>query len=197
MLQTGVYPDPSGKAFAGSLITHGIVIGVIATSGLFNLAKNNFGSPKSSSGSGGLQMVKPIPIPRNEGPVNPLANDTKSIVPEAPAPPKPQKLVKAEPEKAIPLPDKVSKKKLSPQQEMASLYRPPVPYKSNQVLSHTPQAANSPMYGMKGAAGIDLGPASVLGERFGAYVNLMTDRISQFWNRANVNSSPTQKCQVS
>src|ERR1700686_4248307 len=105
-------PDTAmGKAFAGSLITHGVVIGVMAMSGLFNLAKNNFGSPKASSGSVGVNMVKTIPIPRNEGPVNPLANDTKSIVPEAPAPVKPQKQVKVEPEKAIPIPDKTDKRK--------------------------------------------------------------------------------------
>ena len=40
-------------------------------------------------------MVKTIPIPRREGPVNPLANDTTSIVPQAPAPVKLQKQVKA------------------------------------------------------------------------------------------------------
>jgi periplasmic protein TonB len=201
-MHTGVYPEvlrpePNGKAFAGSLITHGVVIGVLATSGLFNLAKNNFGSPKASSGSVGVNMVKTIPIPRHEGPVNPLANDTKSIVPEAPAPVKPQKQVKVEPEKAIPIPDKADKRKLSPQQQLASLYKPPVAYKENQVFSHTPQAANTPMYGVQGAGGIDIGPASVLGDRFGAYVNLMTDRISQFWNRASVNSSPAQICTVS
>jgi TonB family protein len=196
-MQTAAYPDPSGKAFAGSVITHGVVIGLIATTGLFNLAKNNFGERKSSSGSVGVQMVKTIPIPQNEGPVNALANDTKSIVPQAPAPVKLQKQVKAEPEKAIALPDKVQKKKLSAQEQMAAYYKPPVEYKSNQVFSHTPQAASSDMFGMKGAAGIDVGPASVLGERCGAYVDLMTDRISQHWNRASVTASPSQKSRIS
>src|ERR1700689_4612647 len=92
--------DPVGKAFAGSLITHGVVIGLLAASGLFNL-KNNFGSPHASSGSVGVTMVPTIPIPRREGPVNPLANDTASIVPQAPAPAKLQKQVKTQPEKAI------------------------------------------------------------------------------------------------
>src|ERR1041385_2490049 len=204
-MQPGYYPTgpdplgnaPMGKAFAGSLITHGVVIGLLAASGLFHLAKNNFGSPRASSGSVGVTPVKSIPIPRREGPVNPLANDTKSIVPQAPAPVKPQKQVKAPPEKAIPIPEKFEKpKKLSPQQ-MQTLYRPPEPYKNNQVLSNTPQAANTPMYGIQGSGGIDIGPASVLGSRFGAYVDLMRDRISQHWNTASVHSLPSQKCAVS
>src|SRR6185437_9130892 len=167
-MEPGFYPtgmgstgsDPMRKAFAASLITHGVVIGLLILSGLFNFSKEHFGSPHASSGSVGVTMVKTIPIPRREGPVNPLANDSTSVVPEAPAPVKLQKQVKAEPEHAIAIPDKVAKKKK--QQDMQSLFRPPVPYKDNQVFSHTPQAANTPMYGIQGSGGIDIGPASVL-----------------------------------
>jgi protein TonB len=141
-------------------------------------------------------MVKTIPIARREGPVNPLANDTKSIVPQAPEPEKP-KPVKTQPEKAIEIPDKAAKPKaLSTKQQIQAMLRPPMEYKPNQVYSRTPQAANTPMYGIQGSGGIDVGPASILGTRFSAYVNLMRDRISQHWNRANVHSLPTQKCAV-
>src|SRR5580658_2200861 len=139
--------DSMGKAFAGSLVTHGVVVAMLVSSGFWNLTKNNFGSQATSTGSIGVDIVKTIPIPRNEGPVNPLANDSKSIVPEAPAPVKLQKQVKAEPEKAIPIPDKIDKRKLSPQKQAETLFRPPVPYKNNQVFSNVPQAANSAMYG--------------------------------------------------
>ncbi len=205
-MEPGYYPtpgrnpsgDPMGKAFTGSLITHGIAIGLLAASGLFHLTKDNWGSPTASSGSVGVNMVKTIPIPQREAPKNPLANDTKSIVPQAPAPVKLQKQVKAPPEHAIEIPDKVVKpKKISPQEQVRDLIRPPEPYKNNQVFSHTPQAANSPMYGVQGSGGIDIGPASVLGNRFGAYVDLMRDRISQHWNTASVHSQPAQKCAVS
>jgi protein TonB len=201
-MQPGYYPtpghDPLGRSFAGSLITHGVVIGLLVASGLFHLTKNNFGSPTASSGSVGVNMVKTIPIPRPEAPVNRLANETNSFVPQAPAPVKLQKQVKAEPEHAIEIPDKVVKpKKLSPQEQVRELIRPPEPYKSNQVFSKTPQAANSPMYGIQGSGGIDVGPASVLGTRFGAYADLMRDRIAQHWNTASVHSSPSQKCAIS
>jgi protein TonB len=197
MAHPGGPRDPVGKAFAGSLITHGIVVGLLIASGFWNLTKNNFGSEKTSSGSVGVDIVKTIPIPRREGPVNPLANDTTSIVPQAPAPVKLQKQVKAQPENAIPIPDAVDKrKKLSPLKQTETLFRPPVPYKSNQVYSTVPQAANSPLYGTKGAAGIDIGPATVLGTRFGAYEDLMRERIAQHWNTANVHALPSQKCAV-
>src|ERR1700689_287851 len=132
-MQPGYYPtpgrDPMGKAFTGSLITHGIAIGLLTASGLFHLTNNSLGSPTASSGSVGVNMVKTIPIPQREAPVNPLANDSKSIVPQAPAPVKLQKQVKAEPEKAIEIPDKTAKpKKLSPQQQVRDLIRPPEAY---------------------------------------------------------------------
>jgi len=201
-MQPGLYPvprDPLGKAFFGSLATHGVVAAMLFLSGFWNLTKNNFGSQATSTGSVGVDIVKTIPIPRREGPVNPLANDTKSIVPEAPAPVvKLQKQVKAQPEDAIPIPDKIDKRrKLSPQQQVQTLFRPPEQYKSNQVYSSVPQAANTPMYGVQGAGGIDIGPASVLGSRFGAYADLLRDRIAQHWNTANVHTQPSQRCAVS
>jgi protein TonB len=173
-----------------------LVVGLVFISGLFHL-KDNWGSPHASSGSIGINVVPTIPIPRPEGPTNPLANDTKSIVPEAPAPVKPQPQVKAPEPNAIPIPDKREKpKKVSPKPQSATLFRPQQ-YQSNQVYTRTPQSANSPLYGMKGAGGIDIGPASELGDRFGWYTTLMSDRISQHWDRADVRANPSQKCAVS
>jgi TonB family protein len=186
------------KAFAGSLVAHGVVVAVVVTSGLFNLSRTNFGSEHVSTGSVGVNLVKTIPIPQREAPTNALANDSTSDVPQLPAPVKLQKQVKAQPEKAIEIPDKVEKpRKLSPKEQMAALVKPPEAYKENQVFSTTPQRLNSPLYGVQGRNGIDVGDASVLGERFGAYGDLVRDRVAQHWNRANVHSLPTQKCAVS
>ncbi len=200
-MEQGYYPggarDSIGKAFTGSLVTHGVVIGLLVASGLWNLTNKTIGST-TSSGSVGVTMVKTIPIPRQEGPVNPLANDTKSIVPQAPPEAlKPQKEVKAEPEDAIAIPDKIEKpKKVSPQPRVQTLFRPPDPYKPNQIYSRIPQQANTPMYGTEGTNGIDLAD-SILGTRFGAYGELVRDRVSQNWNRASLHASPSQKCAVS
>jgi TonB family protein len=192
-------PDQIAKAFAGSLVAHGILVAVALTSGLWHLKNNDFGSQNTSTGSVGVDIVKSIPIPRREGPVNPLANDTTSVVPQAPEPVvKLEKQVKAQPENAIPIPDKIDKHtKVVAEPKMQSLFRPPEPYKSNQVYSNVPQAANTPMFGMQGSAGIDLGKESVLGTRYGAWTSLMRDRIAQHWNRSNLHSLPSQKCAVS
>jgi TonB family protein len=205
-MEQGYYPassqhligkDSIGKAFAGSLVTHGVVVGLLVASGLWNLTNRNIGSATTSTGSVGVTMVKTIPIPRQEGPVNPLANDTKSIVPQAPPEAlKPQKEVKAEPEDAIAIPDRIDKMKKA-QPRVQTLFRPPEPYKTNQIYSNIPQQANTPMYGMKGSNGIDVGEDSILGTRFGAYGDLVRDRVSQNWNRASVHASPSQKCAVS
>jgi protein TonB len=187
--------DPLGKAFAGSLLTHGAILALFTFAGLLHV-KDNWGAPHASSGSVGVSMVKTIPIPRNPGPANPLANDTKSIAPQLPTPEKPKPVVKAPELNAIALPKKSEPpKKLSPRQEPSTVFKPQE-YKANQVYSRAPQAASSAMYGMQGAGGIDIGPASVLGTRFGGYVDLMRERISQHWNTADVTASPSQKCMV-
>ena len=46
-------PDPSGKALAGSLLTHGLVIAAVATSGLWKLNNSTWGDVHASSGSVG------------------------------------------------------------------------------------------------------------------------------------------------
>ncbi len=190
-------PEPLGKPLAGSLLTHGVVFGLLAASGLWNISRNDFGSPKASSGSVGVGMVKTIPIPRDDAPENALANDTKSLVPQAPAPVQPRQMTKQELRDAIPIPDRIDKRhKLTPQQQAKSLFKPPEAYKPNQVYSTTGQKANSPLIGTQGSGGIDIGPASVLGQRFGAYADLMRDLISQHWNTSDVHAAPAQKCAV-
>jgi protein TonB len=188
--------EPLGKGLVGSIAAHaGLVAGIMALS-YFHLI-DNWGSPHASSGSVGVNMVKTIPIPRREGPTNPLANDTQNITPQKPEPVKAKPVVKAPEPKAIPIPDRVEKvKKTAPKETATNLFKPQA-YQANQVYSKTPQAMNSPMMGMKGSGGIDLGPASVLGERCGAYVDLMRDRIVEHWNQSGVTAAPSAKTGIS
>ena len=186
-------PDPLGKSFAGSLGMHAAIIGLVILSGLWRFSKSNWGSEHASTGSVGVTMVSSIPIPRNEAPENLLANDSKSDIPQAPAPVKLQAQVKVPEPAAIPIPDKMQRK-ISPKQQSTSTYRPPVEqYRANQVYSQTPQAVSSKMYGIQGAAGIDIGPASVLGFKFGAYVDVMRNKIAGKWNTADVRALAAQR----
>jgi TonB family protein len=49
---------------------------------------------------------------------------------------------------------------------------------------------------MQGASGVDVGAASVLGDKCGAYADIMRDKIAGKWNRADVNAAPSQKAGV-
>ena len=185
--------DTLGRPFAFSLGTHAVLAGLLVFSGI-NLIKP-FGQAQPSSGSVGVGIVQSIPVPRNEGPTNPLANDSKSIVPQEPSPVKLRSQVVVPEPDAVALPGKRPKRQPSPRAVSKAFFKPEE-YKANQVYSTAPQAATSPMFGTQGAGGIDIGPASVLGTRFGAYVDLMRNRISGKWNTADVRTSPQQKCSV-
>ena len=188
-------PDPIGKYLAGSVGTHAAIVALIVLSGMWKFSKSTWGAEHASSGSVGVNVVSTIPIPHDPAPENPLANDTQSNVPQAPAPLKTQAQVRAPEPDAIPLPDKI-KRKVSPKVQSRSEYRPALQYNSNQVYSQTPQKMSSKMYGTQGSAGIDIGDAAVLGAGFGDYVNLMRNAISSHWNTADVRALPTQRVAI-
>jgi protein TonB len=195
-MHTMPQPDPIGKYFAGSVGVHAALIALLAFSGYLKFTKSTWGSEKVSTGSVGISIIKTIPVPQKEAPENRLANDTDSVTPQAPAPVKMKAQVKAPEPKAIAIPDKVQRK-VSPKQQSVSAYRPPVEeYRPNQVYSQTPQATSSKLYGMQGTSGIDVGKASVLGDKCAAYANIMRDNIAGKWNRADLNATPSQKAGV-
>jgi len=192
-VESPYYNDGLGKPFVLSLVTHVVMGGVLLISGI-NFLKP-FGAETVSSGSVGVGIVQSIPVPRNAGPPNPLANDSKSIVPEEPLPVKLKPQAVAPEPDAIALPGKKPKQKPSPKPVSKAFFKPEE-YKASQVYSTAPQAASSKMFGTQGGGGIDIGPASVLGTRFGAYVDLMRTRISSKWSTADVRATPEQKCAV-
>ncbi len=190
--------DPIGRPFAGSLLAHGALAGLFVVSGYVHLFQNTWGSEHASSGSVGVTMVSTIPIPRNEGPTNPLANDSDNLAPQEVMTVKSKPVEKTPEPTAVALRDPREKpKKTATKPAPAVTAFRPMQYQANQVYSKSAQAVSSPLYGMQGSGGIDIGPASVLGNRFGAYVDLMRQRISQHWNTADVKASPSQKCAVS
>ena len=190
-----LYPrEATGRYLTVSVAVHVGIAGALLIGGV--LKPERFGAPNASSGSVGVNAVTSIPMPHREGPQNPLAHDSQSTAPTIQEKPLPPSRAVAPPD-AIPIPNKFEKPRKQPRPPAPTTYKPATPYKDNQLYSHTPQATTSNMYGMSGAGGIDIGPQSVLGSRFGAYVNLMRDRISQRWNTADVRSLPSQKCAVS
>ncbi|MGI8989431.1 MAG: cell envelope integrity protein TolA [Bryobacteraceae bacterium] len=173
--------DRLGRPFAGSIVVHVSLFAALIASSLFHARHADFGDLKSGAGTVGVNVVHAIPIPQKAGQTNRLANDTESIVPQAPPQPKEKAEVKPPDAAAIPLPGRDLPKRLQPP-PVPNPYRPQHQYAANQVFSRTPEALKSPNMGIAGSGGVGVGPNSPLGARFGSYVALLQERIASKWN---------------
>jgi len=186
--------DPMGKPLTGSLLFHGGLLAAILVAPHLLPKPIMLGSPTHNSGSIGVNVVKTIPIPQREGPLNRVANDTQSVAPQKPEPkvaPKPVVKEKAPPVNAIPIPSRAKEKHKKVEKAATSNpFLPDVPYKKNQVFSDTPQAMKAPEFGIQGTNGIGVGPANPFGDQYGWYAQQIFDRVGQKWNRADVTSLP-------
>jgi protein TonB len=169
-----------GAAFVQSVLLHAAVAGALILSSIsFQHSRQVWGSANTAAGTAvAINSVKTIPLPSRAGKINPVANDTESQVPQTPTP-KPQPKVEVKvPEKAIPLPSKLAKKQ--PRPEASHVYRPePIP--ENQLLSHVGQAAVSPLFEKPGSGGAGVGVNNAFGNQFGAYADLVVQRITNKW----------------
>lgn len=187
-------PERLGGAFTVSILVHASLVALLVTGAIFKKPSLQMGEQTQGMGVA-VTAVKSIPIPAREGPVNRLANDTESVVPQEPLKldrqraPEPKQPVKAveipteKPPKTIPKP--------------AVVYRPRDEYKPNQVFSKTPEALKSPQVGLSGGGGVGIGPNSVFGFQFGAYAQQIRDLIAQKWNQAGVSAGPDAQAVVS
>ena len=123
---------------------------------------------------------------------NPVANDTESQVPQAPKP-EPKKQVKAPEENAIPLKSRTAKKQ--PQQQAEQRYRPE-PLRPNQVTASQAPAAVRPMFQKAGSGGVGVGRIR-LGNRFGAYADLVAQRVTEKWQTAGFAGQSAPICESS
>jgi TonB family protein len=171
--------DPLGFPFIGSLFVHGAAVALLFFGWYWmNRAKESLGDLHPAGGPAyAVSPVHNIPIPQREAPQNPVANDTQSTVPTAPAKQTAEK--QPTPDKnAIEIPEKI--KKQAPKPLHQQQYTQPAP--QNQVYSQSRQALSSPMYSMPGGAGqIGVGPNSMLGNRFPAYAELVQRQIADKW----------------
>ncbi|MBV8811450.1 MAG: TonB family protein [Acidobacteriaceae bacterium] len=172
--------DPLRGPFIASVLVHGSVVALLFVSWLWiNRSRDTLGEIHPSGGPAyAVSPVHSIPIPRREAPPNPVANDSQSPVPVAPAKQEIQKQQPPPPKNAFEIPEK--KKKQAPRPQPLQHYTPPAP--PNQVYSRSPQAVSSPMYNQQSGAGqVGIGPNSLLGNRLGYYAELVRERIAQNW----------------
>lgn len=173
--------------FAGAILLHAAVVGTLFVGWYWmKQARENLGDAHPSGGPAyAVSAVHNIPIPQRQAPPNPVASDTQSMVPTAPA--------KQEVEKKAPVPDKNAFEipdRLKPQEKrpvQRQQYTPPAP--QNQVYSQSRQAVSNPMYGQQSGAGqVGIGPNSPLGNRLGWYAEIVRQRIAQNWTTGGLDA---------
>jgi len=173
--------DPLAVPFIGSLLVHGGVVALLFFGWFWlNQHRQTLGDVNPAGGPAyAVSPVHNIPIPRHEAPPNPVANDTESQVPTAPAKQTVEKKLPVPDKNAIEIPDKI--KKLAERPTKQETYRQPTP--QNQVFSER-QALSNPMYGGPAGGGqVGVGPNTPLGNnRLGWYAQMIRDRIAQNWN---------------
>lgn len=172
-------PESLGGPFVQSVLLHAAIAGAFILSSIsFAHSHVVFGSANTAAGTAvAVNSVKTIPLPARAGIVNPVANDTESQVPQAPKP-EPKKQAKVPDEDAIPLKSRLAKKQ--PRPEALQRYRPEPP-KENQVFSREAPAAVSPIFEKPGSGGAGVGVNNAFGSQFGAYADLVVQRITQKW----------------
>ncbi len=178
------------RPLLGSLGLHAGVAVLIAALGFANFAKREqWGDPNSKGGGAvGVTVVKSIPIPGHEGPMNRVASDSKSQVPEPiTKPERHTKAVEREQEDAIPLKSKHHRS--SSDDNYRNPRTNPSPQSDNQLTSRVGQAASSPLYApAPGSGGVGVGDGTPFGSRFGAYAALIRDRVAQKWHTEQVDA---------
>lgn len=172
--------DSLRGSFLQSIMLHGAVFGALIVSTMsFQGHREPLGGQTHFGDAVPVSVVNRIPLPARTGPVNPVANDTDSQVQQAPKP-EVKKQVKVPDEKAIPIKAKDLKKQPRPQAQQR--YHPQ-PLRENQLTSSQAPAAQSPMFEKAGGA-VGLGQNNTLGSRFGAYADLIAQRVTDKWQHA-------------
>lgn len=173
-----------GGPFVQSVLLHAAVAGALIISTIsFQHSRQVWGSANTAAGTAvAINSVKTIPLPSRAGIVNPVANDTESQVPQAPKP-EPKKQAKVPDEDAIPLKSRLAKKQPRPEAPQRYRPQPPAP---NQVFSSQAPAAVSPMFEKPGSGGVGVGPNSAFGNQFGAYADLVVQRVTQKWQTSGL-----------
>jgi protein TonB len=177
-------PDPLAAPAAGSLALHCVIFGTLLLYGMLNGFFHHimWGNP----GAGGAIQVSlvsnALPLPAERMNENVLTTETPSQAPAEPTP----KTKEAVDEKAIP----ISGKLVKPQQKTAPKTQKNQLKPQDNRAQYGEQAGSSMPRSAMAQGGY--GPVSVsngdFGSRFGWYVEIIKRKVSQNWNRYEVES---------
>lgn len=177
--ETLVREERLGPSLAGSVLFHAALLAsVLGYNHWASSRRDTFGDQNPGGPSVGIDVVSKIPLLRPDAPQNPVANNTESQVPTAPA--KERERTRAPEPDAIPI--KGRKKQEREKKTVAAAQRKlEQPSRPNQMTSTEGRQLSSPMYGIAGQGGVSMSNSNPFGNRFGAYAAQLQRLVSQRW----------------
>jgi outer membrane biosynthesis protein TonB len=177
--------EPVSGAFLAALALHVAIFGGLAVF-TWVTKRESFGAPDAGGVAVGVEAVKSLPL-AHSGPTNPVANDSKSEIPQAPAK---QETVKEPeiPKNAVRIKGRTTKK--AAVTATKPRFRSFDELEPNQLTSTRPQAvSNQAFTAMPGAGRVGTGANTTLGDRFPAYAAQIQQIIAQKWRTGDVDAT--------
>ena len=178
--------DPLRGALAGAISLHLAVFGALAIHGWVAGSSEAFGSPDAGGGAVSIEAVDTIPL-IHKGAENPVANDTRSQVPQQPAKPEEREKKEVIPPDAVPLKSR-NKKTLAQAASERQRFRPFEEIDQNQVFAKSAPQVSNPMYAVSGGGQIGAGPNTTLGVRFAGYGRQIQEMVARKWRTGDVDA---------
>jgi TonB family protein len=184
--------DPVALPIFGAILLHAAVAALLFYGWFWmNHARDTLGEMHPGGGPAyAVSAVHNVPIPQQAAPPNPVAHDTQSMVPSAPAKQEVEKKPPPPLKDAVEIPDKPKRQSQQPTHQQQ--YLQPAP--SNQIYTRSPPAVSNPMYSQQSGAGqVGIGPNSPFGNRLGWYAELVRQRIAQSWQTNGLDARSQQQ----
>lgn len=176
-------PSGLGGSIGKSFLFHVGVVGALAAWTVYQGNAPKMGSPDAQGGSVGVMVESSIPLPESAGRSNPLADDTTSELPR-----ETEKQTKPDRQKEKEALEKLLERDLkqtSPKPR--STFKETREVAENQMRSPDSRVS-SPLYGGSVGSGGIGARSSTFGNQFGAYVDVLQQRIASKWRPAEIDA---------
>ena len=184
-------PDRLAPSFFGSIGFHVLLLGAVIGAGWVQSRNTiSMGDPNGGRfGSVAVTPVSSIPLPPHSGAKNPVASDTDSAVPVPVSKSKPTPKVTAADEKAIPIQSRSAKSRPTPAAAPPDKWRATQKDLANQLYSTAGTRVSTSDFALAGGGGVGVGNNSPFGNQFGAYADLLRNRVAQYWKTTDIRAN--------
>jgi TonB family protein len=167
---------------------HGLVVAVLVAAALRPAVDVWGDRTGGGGGSVAVNVVSSVPLPGRSGPLNPVANDTESRIPQPPRKSKQAEQKRAEDPEAVALRFKKAAQRAAEIAASNQRFRANPNERPNQLYSKAGQGLASQMVQSPGGGGVGVGSGSPLGDRFGWYISTLQRLVAQNWNTSDVDA---------